>query len=268
MENNQITQANRASWDASAAHHRQSVLWRELVQGFARPGFSTFDATMTRLLGEVGLTGKYLVQIGCNNGREVLSAQALGATDCLGIDQSEAFLAQARELAEIAGSDARFVGADIYDLPEGLGRFDIALITIGVLNWMPDLAAFFAAVACLMAPGGTLLIYETHPFLEMFDPQSATPFCVAESYFRQAPFVEESVITYDDKPVEKGPAFYWFIHKMSDILNACIAAGFRIEALEEYPHSNRETLYDIYADQAAQIPQIPMCFSLRAGFAG
>ena len=263
MNNREITQASRASWDASAAHHRQSAAWRELVEGFARPGFSTFDATMTGLLGEVGLAGKSLVQIGCNNGRELLSAQALGAAECLGIDQSEAFLAQAHELAEIAGSQARFIGADIYDLPPDLGHYDVALVTIGVLNWMPDLAGFFAAVASLMAPGGSLLIYETHPFLEMFDPQSSTPFCVAESYFRRAPFIEESVITYGDEAVEKGPAFYWFIHKMSDILNACIGAGFRIEALEEYPHSNRETLYDIYAGQAAQIP---MCFSLRARF--
>jgi len=201
------------------------------------------------------------VQIGCNNGREVLSAQALGATACLGIDHSEAFLAQARELAEIAGSEARFVRADIYDLPPNLGRYDVALITIGVFNWMPDLAGFFAAVASLMAPGGTLLIYETHPFLEMFDPQSATPFCVSESYFRKQPFVEDSLISYGDEPAGKGPVFYWFIHKVSDIFNACIGAGFSVSALDEYPHSNRETLYDVYTNQAAQIP---MCFSLRA----
>ena len=261
MDIRKITQANKASWDASAPHHKDSDSWKILVKQVSKPGFSTFDATMTDLLGNLDLSGKSVVQVGCNNGREVLSLAAFGAESCLGIDQSQAFLAQARDLAKIAGSDAQFVAADIYDLPEGLPRFDVALITIGVLNWMPDLPAFFRAVAGLLRPGGTLLIYETHPFMEMFDPESDTPFVPVESYFRKAPFVEDSVISYDGKTGETGAAFYWFIHTLADIFTACLAAGLTIADFREYPHSNREVAYDIYQDHA---PQIPMCFSLIA----
>ncbi len=42
---------------------------------------------------------------------------------------------------------------------------------------MPDLARFFRVVAGLLRPGGQLVIYETHPVLEMFDPEVETPLC-------------------------------------------------------------------------------------------
>ena len=161
------TEANCRAWNASAVHHGAGPAWDRLVHGFATPGFSTFDPTATACLRAVGIANKSLVQIGCNNGREVLSALSLGARSALGIDQSEAFLVQAAQLNAIANTDARFLRADIYGLPPDTPRgFDIALATIGVLNWMPDLPGFFRAAAGLLAEGGCLVVYETHPFLE------------------------------------------------------------------------------------------------------
>ena len=52
------------------------------------------DATEIRLESDARA-----VQIGCNNGRELLSLPSLGAIPVLGIDQSAAFLDQARRLA-------------------------------------------------------------------------------------------------------------------------------------------------------------------------
>ncbi|WP_444459832.1 class I SAM-dependent methyltransferase [Rhodobacter capsulatus] len=97
---------------------------------------------------------------------------SLGIRPALGIDQAGRS-AQARQLAEAAGLAPRLVEADIYDLPPDLGQVDLALITIGVLNWMPDLPAFFR-VTWVAGARGVLVIYETHPFLEQFDPAAAT----------------------------------------------------------------------------------------------
>ncbi len=41
-------------------------------------------------------------------------------------------------MAKAAGLEPRLIEADIYDLPDDLGTFDLVLITIGVLNWMPE----------------------------------------------------------------------------------------------------------------------------------
>ena len=41
----------------------------------------------------------------------------------------------------------------------------------------------------------------------------------------------------------------------------CIRDSLQIEHLQEYPHSNREELYDQYEHQSAQLP---LCFTLTA----
>ncbi|MGJ8544389.1 MAG: class I SAM-dependent methyltransferase [Sulfitobacter sp.] len=257
-----ITAKNRAAWDAAAVHHGAGTYWEELRAGFADKSYSRFDAVMRDALLEAGIKGARAVQIGCNNGRETLSACALGAAELWGFDQSEAFLAQARQLQEISGHNAQFLAADIYALPKNAPRnFDIAFITIGVLNWMPDLPGFFAVVAGLLAPGGRLVIYETHPVLEMFDPAAQDPLAPAFDYFRSAPHVETAAITYDGSNPGPAPESHWFIHTLSAIVQAALDAGLRLEGLAEFPHSIREVDYDIYAGRAAQLP---MSYLLRA----
>jgi len=257
-----ITAQNRAAWDASAVHHGTGAYWDDLCTGFRDPTYSRFDATMTDALIAAGIKGARAVQIACNNGREVLSAAALGAREVWGIDQSAAFLEQARTLRDISGHAARFAQADIYDLPKNVPRdFDIAFITIGVLNWMPDLPAFFTAVADLLRSGGRLVIYETHPVLEMFEPSAEDPFRPAHSYFRTEAFVESAAITYDGTTGDAVPESHWFIHTLGSILQSCIEAGLQPDSLEEFPHSIREVAYDQYENQSAQIP---MSFLLRA----
>jgi len=261
-ELDRITNSNRKAWDESAGDHRNGPRWHRLAEGFKSSSFSTFDNTITELLISLPIADKSLVQIGCNNGQELLSAISLGARNGLGIDQSQGFLDQAEELNAIAKRECRFLNANIYSLPADTpDNHDLGLITIGVLNWMPDLAGFFSAVAGLLKPSSQLVIYETHPYLEMFEPTASDPHALAYSYFRYEPFVSEETIVYDNTTLREAPASYWFVHGLGDIINACISAGFRIDAVREYPHSNRETLYDRYENCPAQLP---LCFSLIA----
>jgi SAM-dependent methyltransferase len=257
-----ITAKNRDAWDASAALHGTGPYWDELLKGFADPTYSRFDTTLTEALQSAGIKGGRAVQIGCNNGREVLSACALGAAECTGIDQSAAFLAQAAVLRDLSGHNATFLEADIYALPPGSpDDFDLAFITIGVLNWMPDLPRFFDAVTGLLRPGGQLLIYETHPVLEMFEPAADDPYRPAHSYFRKEAFVDSAAITYDGTHAEDMPESHWFIHTLSDIVQGALSSGLALNDLREFPHSIREVDYDIYENQSAQVP---MSFLMRA----
>lgn len=260
----EFTRANRLAWNASAHRHRESEEWRRQLSGFADRSFSTFDETAAGVLDACGVRSARAVQIGCNNGREVLSMLALGAAEATGIDQSDVFLAQAEELRVVSphGGRARFVCADAYALPDELeGRFDLALITIGVLNWMPDLPRFLAVVASLLASGGRLVIYETHPVLDMFEPCGEDPGRPRYSYFRTEPFITEEEIVYDGSATGKAPPSYWHFHTMGDIVTGCVRAGLRIDELTEYAHSNRETAYDIYLGNEAQLP---LCYTLVA----
>jgi len=255
-------EANRKAWDMSAEHHRKSPLWRDLVKDVQLTGFTCFDATISDALRALEPAGKSVVQIGCNNGREVFSLASFDVKNALGIDQSADFIAQAQELKNTAPQPADFLCADIYNLPSTTPKeFNIALITIGVLNWMPDLPQFFKIIAGLLASGGMLLIYETHPFLEMFDPNSEDPKRPTISYFRDQPFIEQELITYDGSKPDGGVESHWFTHSIGTIMNAILAAGLKLRAFNEYPHCNREVDYEIYEKQTAQLP---LCYVLTA----
>ena len=256
------TRANRAAWDVSAPLHAQGPEWEAMLQGFATPGYSVLDETLTATLESLAPQGKRVVQIGCNNGRELLSLAALDAIPALGIDQSSAFLQQAACLAQISRSNCDFLCTDIYALEQvSSEQYELALITIGVLNWMPDLPRFFAVVAGLMAPGAALVIYETHPLLEMFDPLATDPFTPITSYFCKEPQVETAAITYDGSDGGEGAPAYWFMHNLGEIVSACVQAGLIIERLTEYPHCNREVEYEKYQQRTAQLP---LCYTLVA----
>ena len=254
--------SNKHAWDESAQLHKDTDNWKALLRSVADPGFSRLDPTITGLLQEVGVAGKDVVQLCCNNGRECLSLFSLGARSVVGVDQSRAFLQQAQELAEVSPHHPEFIEADIHHLPERLhGRFDVALITIGVLGWMPDVALFMRHVASTLKPGGTLVMYETHPFLEVFDPRARNPLLPASSYFQRDPFVLQESIVYEGQGEVEGPTSYWYVHTMGSLVSGAIAAGLQIGHLQEYPHSNREELYDQYEYQPAQLP---LCFTLTA----
>ena len=255
----QAIASNREAWNDSARHHKDSSEWQALLKGVEQADFSCLDDTLTALLAQTGVDGKEVLQLGCNNGRESLSLFALGARNVVGVDQSGAFLEQARELASRSPHAPQFIEADIHHLPAQLQeRFDLALITIGVLNWMPDIGEFFRHVARTLKPGGALVVYETHPFLEMFDPEAADPFRPTSSYFRREPFVQHEPIVYEGKVEQPAAPSYWFAHTLGDLFGAAIAAGLQIRHFKEYPHSNREELYDRYQQQAAQLP---LCFT-------
>lgn len=254
--------SNKHAWDESAQLHKDTDNWKNLLRSVADPGFSRLDPTITALLQDVDVAGKDVVQLCCNNGRECLSLFSLGAQSVVGVDQSRAFLQQAQELAAVSPHNPEFIEADIHHLPERLhGRFDVALVTIGVLGWMPDVALFMRHVASTLKPGGTLVVYETHPFLEVFDPRASNPLLPASSYFQRDPFVLQESIVYEGQGEVAGPTSYWYVHTMGSLVSGAIAAGLQIGHLQEYPHSNREELYDQYEHQPAQLP---LCFTLTA----
>ena len=247
-------ESNRRAWDASADSHLRGSGWQELSLAVQETGFSCLDETLAGVLRNLDLAGKAAVQVGCNNGREVLSLYAFGVARAVGIDQSAAFLAQARQLAERSPHQPRFVEANAYELPVELnGQFDLLLITIGVLNWMPDIARFFASVSGLLKPGGQLAIYEIS--WRCSNPRSDRSNCATFT----ATYPE--AIVYEGSGSDTGIASYWYVHPLGDILGGLLGAGLRLSHFKEYPHSNREELYDLYEDGPLAIP---MCYTLVA----
>ena len=77
------------------------------------------EADIRELLEPVDVRGKSIIQLCCNNGREILLLRNMGAERCVGVDAAEAFLAHGREIIRIAGAEdqVELIEGDIYDLP-------------------------------------------------------------------------------------------------------------------------------------------------------
>ncbi|RUX30766.1 TIGR04290 family methyltransferase [Mesorhizobium sp. M2A.F.Ca.ET.042.01.1.1] len=78
------------------------------------------------------LSGKSVLDIGCNAGFYSIEMKKRGADRVLGIDFDQAYLAQARFAAEIADCDIEFRELSVYDVASLGERFDIVLF-MGVL---------------------------------------------------------------------------------------------------------------------------------------
>ncbi|GAB4232509.1 MAG: class I SAM-dependent methyltransferase [Kiloniellaceae bacterium] len=246
--------ANRGAWDQAAERHRSHAQYTALLAGFATPGFSVLDETLTGRLQSLGLKGKTVAQLCCNNARELLSMKNLGAASVTGFDFSQAFLDQGRELAAAGKIQADFVRTEIARIPGDYdGRFDLAVVTIGVLGWMPDLAEFFGTARRILKPGGHLVIYEDHPILNMYDDRdTGLPPQPDESYFRKAPYVSNDGLDYWGNTAYDATPCYWQFHKMSDVVMGLLRAGFALQDFEEFPHNIGTRAH--FENQPQQLP--------------
>jgi SAM-dependent methyltransferase len=258
MEYEDIIAANRAAWNETALIHAEAQLER-LLQQVAQPGFSTLDPVERDVFSALGLQGKDVAQLCCNNGRELLSVKLAGARRCVGFDLSEAFLDQARKLVAAAGTELEFVRGDVLAIPERFNAaFGIVYVTVGALGWFPEVSGFFATAARLLRPQGVLFLYEMHPMLDMFDPGSGLE--VRHSYFRREPYVNEDEPDYLNPDKRVAAKSYWFHHTLSDIFGACLEHGLVIEHFAEYEHD----VSAVYASLADQERKPAMSYALVA----
>ncbi|MEA2937221.1 MAG: tRNA (mo5U34)-methyltransferase [Alphaproteobacteria bacterium] len=78
------------------------------------------------------LTGKSVLDIGCNAGFYSMEMKRRGAMRVLGLDSDEEYLAQARFAAEVSGFDIEFRRMSVYDIGALGEKFDVVLF-LGVL---------------------------------------------------------------------------------------------------------------------------------------
>ncbi len=237
-----IFESNRTAWNEAMEYHRRAR-GEALRAGFKDPAYTVFDRDCDGVLFDkltsIDLAGKTIAQLPCNNGRELLSLARLGnAREAVGFDISDAAIEEARALAERAKLNTRFERTNILEIgDEYNARFDFIYISEGSLQWFPDLDEYFSVVGRLLKPGGTVLIFEMHPFAYFFetgfDPANPdldrlTP------YFDKGPYNYKGGLDYVGGIEYEAAPCYWFMHKLSDILNALIGNGMVIKSFDEY----------------------------------
>ena len=263
----EFLKANRELWDKLAPIHQKSEFYD--VEGFLK-GKQTLDPIELEELPD--LNRKKLLHLQCHFGMDTLSLARLGA-DVVGVDFSSEAIELAKELSKEAGVDARFICADVYDVPTILNeKFDIVFTSGGVIMWLPDLEKWADVISSSLQPGGVFYIREFHPFSYIFDDRDdVTDLRVYYSYFQgKEPLEFEDDGTYaSDEKTGKMKTYEWN-HPISEILNSLIKSGLRINHFNEFPVTGYKALPFMVEKEKGRwiLPnnedKVPLMFSIKA----
>jgi SAM-dependent methyltransferase len=154
------------------------------------------------------LTSKRVLHLHSGGGAAAAELAEQGAV-LTAIDPDDRTLDAARE----HWPSILWIAADAQSLPPELrrGRFDLVYSPEGTLWQLDDLDAWAAGIVAALQPHGELLMYETHPVALCVDGLQRWHY----DYFADG---------------------FW---RLGRIVTTLVRAGFRIEALEEYPGERR-----------------------------
>ena len=262
---------NRANWNDRAAIHVKDAAGGYRIKEFLA-GEDILHDTEHAEIGDV--TGKRIAHLQCHFGLDTLCLARRGAS-CVGLDFSPVAIAAARDLQKQTRLAARFVEGNVYDaraLVDGL--FDMIYVTWGAIGWLPDVGRWAAVAASLLKPGGELYLLEGHPSLFTLD--ESTPELRPRYDWRtpaDQPLVMETPTTYSgDTQAIAHPTTHEWNHPLSDIVNAVIQSGLRLDWVHEHellawqfspimvPRQGKRRMWVL----PQGFPRLPLSFSLRA----
>jgi len=263
MNTKNISELNREAWNEALEYH-QRARNNSLQIGFINPEFTTFnrdcDDILIDKIKKIDISGKTISQIPCNNGRELLSLMRFGAKEAIGFDISDTAIKEAKQLAEISRLNAKFERVDILEIDYTYNEhFDFIYISEGSLQWFHNLNEYFSVISRLLKRNGELLIFEIHPFAYFFEngysPQNQS-FEKMISYFNKGPYNYKDGLDYVGGVQYTSKECCWFMHKMSDIINAVLQNNIIIQEFNEY---NLEMANN---EAASHLKKIPLSYIL------
>jgi SAM-dependent methyltransferase len=187
------TDQNRSAWDEIHRSRTRAASEQLLI-----------PKQILELLPDVD--GKHVLHLQCATGEATAELVELGAL-VTAVDAS----AEEIEIARERAPDVAYYNADVHELPLELhrGRFDLVFTGGDVLGSIRDLDQWLAGITTTLRPGGTLLLYDSHPVTERVDPLGHW----RDNYFE----------TSDERA--------W---RLEEVVNGMIEAGLRVTKLAEF----------------------------------
>jgi SAM-dependent methyltransferase len=224
---------NRAHWDALAqAHGHGDPIYD--IEALVAGADSLREAEAAGVRESVGaVAGLDVLHLQCHIGFDAISLARRGAR-VVGADFSPAALEKARTLARRCEVDVEFVEADAAKLGVDLhNRFDLVYATIGVLVWIDDVRAWMRSAAAALRGGGKLLLVDIHPMYGMLATVDPPTFDFPYAYDGPRTFDEPGSYAGVELPVAATETVE-YAHSLGEVVNAALAAGLRIQHLEEH----------------------------------
>ena len=184
-----------------------------------------------RLAGSPIAGQRVLALAGGGGWHPVLFAELGAATTVLDISARQ--LKTVRELARSREVKVRVVQGDMRDLSAFAdGSFDVVWHSHSIV-FVPNPARVIAEVGRVLAPNGIYRASTMHPVtLRMYGTWTGTGWRLRKSYFEDGPIpFEDPTWEFEDVKVEAPTLEYG--HRISDLINACAAAGLVVDGFWE-----------------------------------
>ncbi len=255
-------EVNRNTWNEKVKVHSESEMYDLEAFKNGKTSLMTYEL---EALGDV--KGKSLLHLQCHFGQDTLSWSRLGAK-CVGIDLSDEGIALAKSLNDELNLDAKFTRCNVLDTSEYIKeKFDIVFTSYGVIGWLPDLKPWGQMIADRLHKGGTFYIVEFHPIVWMFDYLDGTSI-MKYGYMQDDAIYEEYEGTYADEDSKMVSKEYGWNHGLSEVINALIEAGLKIDYLNEYDESPYNVLPDLVKTKSGNYVTkdklYPLLFEIKA----
>ena len=232
--NNERFEANRSSWNQRVTPHLLSEMYN--MDAF-KAGASSLNSIEIGLLGN--LEEKSLLHLQCHFGQDTLSLARLGAMTT-GIDISDDAIATARKLNNELNLDSEFHLCNVLDTRDHVKeKFDHVFTSYGTITWLPDLTPWAKVVSESLKSGGQFTIVDFHPMLWTLDDKFKE---FGYDYFNRQANKEIRKGTYADPEADMEIISYWWIHPISELIQALLAEGLQLIHMDEYDYSAYDCL--------------------------
>lgn len=253
---------NRESWNRRTDVHIESEFYDN--KSFIA-GRNSLNEIELPLLGDVN--GKTLLHLQCHFGQDTISCSRMGAK-ATGIDLSDRSIEEAQKLAQVCGTDTRFLRSDVYDLPNQLHeKFDMVFTSYGTIGWLPDINRWAAVVNHFLKPGGSFVFAEFHPFIWSFDDDFNG---IAYDYFNSDAIEETEENSYTDSKEKVETENTSWNHGLGEVISALLNQGLQIKHFSEYDYSPYNCFRHTIEFEPGKFriekfkKRVPMVYALRA----
>jgi SAM-dependent methyltransferase len=211
---------NREAWEQASQKHL-----REYDELLAEGAQARLLQSELALLEPILATSPAVIHLQSGQGIDDLALINAGASSVISVDYSVTAATAAQRRATELNKPCRYVVAEVPGVPLKDATADLVYTGKGALIWMRDLTAWATDAARLVRPGGALFIYEAHPMTPLWtwdeDESRIRP---DRSYFGRSHL-------NDSFPANGAREWQW---TLGEIITSVIAAGFAVQAVEEY----------------------------------
>ena len=257
--------SNKEAWGQLSKDHYNTFLKQYRNNRFQ------LNSYIQQELGDIN--GKKIIHLQCNTGADTIKLAQMGASRVVGIDLVPDNIFYAKQLAkDLEVEHVDFIESDIMKLAEiHEDTYDMVFTSEGALGWLPDLNIWANTIRKLLKENGYLYVFDSHPFFLTFDESKVVKeiYEIKYPYLSKEPDVCDTIGGYASE-VKEGAKNYFWLHTVSDIINALTRAGLHIEFFNEFSENfyNIGEMHPIEGkglyEYVHNKDKYPMSFSLKA----